>query len=160
MLVYEVYHSLPTGINDRIFPFLMIHAKISPSEFIVISLPLADTHLLPKSNIPSHASGGKSAIVAKYVAVERVRILHDAGKEEPTDAKSKVEWLMCTSSDAGGWLPIALQRGKIPGEIAKDVGLFLGWVGGNRGKKLESRGRGEGEEEGEGESKRRDCRDV
>ncbi|KAH0560019.1 hypothetical protein GP486_003464, partial [Trichoglossum hirsutum] len=100
MSIYEVYHSLPTGINDRIFPFLLIHAKINTAEFIVISIPLTDTHLLSESNIPSRASGGRSAVIAKYVAVERVRVLPRAEKkgQEPAatsddddDAKSKVE---------------------------------------------------------------------
>jgi Protein of unknown function (DUF3074) len=117
-------------VKDRIFPLLIIHAEIAPAEFIVISLPITDTHLLPGSTVPAHTLHD-GAIVAKYVAVERVRVLH-ARDDDPPDAKSKVEWLMCTCSDAGGWLPLMAQRTKIPGEIAKDVGLFMNWIGKQR----------------------------
>ncbi|KAH0543488.1 hypothetical protein FGG08_002156 [Glutinoglossum americanum] len=130
MSIYEICHGLPPGLSSRIFPILLIAAKTSPSEFLVISLPLKDTHLLPESAIPSYSA---SAVVAKYVAVERVRVLGgvEGGSGQEADG-GVVEWLMCTASNACGWLPMVVQKGKIPGVIAKDVGLFLGWVGGRR----------------------------
>ncbi|KAI9781386.1 MAG: hypothetical protein M1839_005980 [Geoglossum umbratile] len=141
MSIYEICHCFPSVVKDRIFPVLIIQAEIGPAEFIVISLPVLDTHLLPGSTIPAHTLHD-GAIVAKYVAVERVRVLH-ARDDDPPDEKSRVEWLMCTSSDAGGWLPLVAQRAKIPGEIAKDVGLFMRWVGKRR---AEDGGREEEEE--------------
>ncbi|POR36430.1 Uncharacterized protein TPAR_03377, partial [Tolypocladium paradoxum] len=46
---------------------------------------------------------------------------------------------MGTASDARGVLPAWVQRMAVPGQIAKDVDMFLGWIAEER-KKTASRG--------------------
>ena len=52
----------------------------------------------------------------------------------------QIEWLMATASDAGGWLPMWMQRLGTPGAIVKDVGLFMKYIKKERdGKGLASK---------------------
>ncbi|KAK5655002.1 hypothetical protein OQA88_6761 [Cercophora sp. LCS_1] len=62
---------------------------------------------------------------ASYTSVERIR-------KTPT---SQIEWLMATASDAGGLLPLWVQTRAVPGQIAKDVPLFLRWIAQRREEK-------------------------
>jgi len=60
----------------------------------------------------------KSPVMGIYAAVESVRIL-DSGE---------IEWIMTTSSDAKGILPMWAQKLGVPGAIVKDVGYFMDWI--------------------------------
>lgn len=77
----------------------------------------------------------KNTIFAHYASVERVRLLPAVGTIESknaTDAKHSIEWIMATTSDAGGHIPQWVQRswtmGGVPKAVVADVGLFLGWA--------------------------------
>lgn len=43
-----------------------------------------------------------------------------------------IEWIMATTSDAKGWLPMWAQKMGVPGAVVKDVGLFVKWVSEHR----------------------------
>lgn len=64
------------------------------------------------------------AVRGAYTSVERVRAL----------AGGRVEWVMGTASEAGGAVPRWVQRRAVPGRIASDVDLFLGWIARERGR--------------------------
>lgn len=72
----------------------------------------------------------KNTIFAHYVSVERVRLLPPATAD--ANAERRIEWIMATTSDAGGQIPQWVQRswtmGGVPKAVVADVGLFLGWV--------------------------------
>ena len=68
---------------------------------------------LPPTNPSSNASAGNRLL------------LTSAFKTPPSG--DAVEWLMCTASNAGGNLPMCLQKPALPGAIRKDVPLFLEW---------------------------------
>ncbi|PGH00539.1 hypothetical protein GX51_05754 [Blastomyces parvus] len=98
-----------------------------PSGFINIQLPIHFSAIPPVLSLP------KAAVRGKYISVERVRIIPDASDSA---APGKIEWVMATSSKAGGWIPEILQHSAVPDAIAKDVGLFLGWTDEQRAKKV------------------------
>lgn len=56
-------------------------------------------------------------VVARYTSVEEIRV-----KEEG------IQWIMATASDAGGWVPRAVQKLAIHGAVAKDVPCFFRWA--------------------------------
>jgi hypothetical protein len=83
-----------------------------------MSIPLGDTHTLPSSKLVSGELNRGKIVLGKYAAIERVTRLPDG----------RIEWLTGTESDAGGNLPRWLQEKSVPGQILKDVGLFIGWA--------------------------------
>lgn len=81
----------------------------------------------------------KNTVFARYASVERVRLLPPAAPAPgaATDTNNntdgnRIEWIMATTSDAGGKIPQWVQRswtmGGVPKAVVADVGLFLGWV--------------------------------
>lgn len=132
LALVEMKHRIPAPLKPRVFPVLQLIASAVPAqaqaqaqvrardEFVVVSVPVAD--------LAAHELGSLSkeggVVVGAYAAVERVR------KED--GAKGDVEWLMATASDAKGVLPMWVQTRAVPGQIAKDVALFLGWIEGER----------------------------
>ncbi|KAG5939090.1 hypothetical protein E4U59_003329 [Claviceps monticola] len=113
----ESVHQLPFPLQKRVFPVLQITASdenhVDAAEFVVIQIPVRDID----------APGRNRAVLGAYTSVERLRRTADG-----------VEWIMGTVSDAGGILPLALQRLAIPGQIAKDVDMFLTWIAEERKK--------------------------
>jgi Protein of unknown function (DUF3074) len=114
---------------------LVITTLYEDRIILVVSLPMPSTATFPKSRINAH-KGGK-AVVARYAAVERI---HKAGKRTDNEfdkgrssAEVDTQWLMCTTSNAGGALPMGLQATGIPGAIIKDIGWFLEWCDKKRG---------------------------
>lgn len=106
-------------------------------EFIVVSVTVEDfaegamKDTAGLSSADKKKGGGGGLVIGAYAAVERVRRLPGG----------EVEWLMATASDAKGVLPMWVQTKAVPGQIAKDVGLFLGWIAREREKgKRTSRG--------------------
>ena len=83
-------------------------------------------------------SAPKDAIFAHYASIERVIPLSLSRSQDQGQGKGhgKIEWLMATTSNAGGSIPEWVQRswtmGGIPKAIVKDVGLFLDWIDKNR----------------------------
>ena len=122
-----------------------------PRSFINASIPLEP---LP-SSVPTskHGRDDTGVVHGAYVSVEHVwqrggQSNHDnetgrqvGGKHEGQDGGkggnkeeqgAVVVWDMATASDAKGSLPMGIQKLGIPGAVAKDVGLFLGWVDAQR----------------------------
>ncbi|KAG6285416.1 hypothetical protein E4U46_005857 [Claviceps purpurea] len=113
----ESVHKFPFPLQKRVFPVLQITASdenhVDAAEFVVIQIPVRDID----------APGRNRAVLGAYTSVERLRRTADG-----------VEWIMGTASDAGGILPLALQKLAIPGQIAKDVDMFLTWIAEERKK--------------------------
>jgi hypothetical protein len=138
----EMKHKIPPPLKPRVFPVLQLVASaVSPpgggsgggggdrDEFLVVSVTVSD---FATGSLKDQAalSVEKGIVVGAYVSVERVRRLPGQGED-----KGKIEWVMATASDAKGILPLFLQTKAIPGQIAKDVGMFLGWINKERAKK-------------------------
>ncbi|KAG6096091.1 hypothetical protein E4U31_005593 [Claviceps sp. LM219 group G6] len=113
----ESVHKLPFPLQKRVFPVLQITASdenhVDAAEFVVIQIAVRDID----------APGRNRAVLGAYTSVERLR-----------RTANGVEWIMGTVSDAGGILPLALQKLAIPGQIAKDVDMFLTWIAEERKK--------------------------
>lgn len=118
-----------------------------PDEFVVVNVTVTDLATAPLGGSGSGADGAgqspaaalplasdKSVVVGAYVSVERVRKMSAAMGDAPDD-DGKVEWIMATASDARGVLPLWVQALAVPGQIAKDVALFLGWLAKERAAK-------------------------
>lgn len=136
----EMKHKIPPPLKPRVFPVLQLVASAVPGgdggaaagekdEFVVVSVTVSD---LATGQLKDQAalSVEKGVVVGAYVSVERIRRLPGQGED-----KGKIEWIMATASDAKGVLPMFLQTKAVPGQIAKDVGMFLGWVDKERAKK-------------------------
>lgn len=134
--IYEMAHKIPPPLNNRVFSVAVATAKSSDaSRFLVVQVPV-DIRLIDKA---LYANGrnkrdGDEAIKRKevhlgqYVSIERCEVV---------DGGAKVQWQMGTSSDAGGVLPMFVQKMAVPGAIVKDVSLFMEWI--------EKKRRGKGE---------------
>lgn len=119
--VMEMCHKIPPPLNNRVFTVLVITAK-REREFIVVQIPVSPEGL-PNAKYHNAAK----ITPGMYVSVERGELLEE-GK--------KVKWQMATASDAGGSLPMWMQKMGVPGAVVKDVGLFIGWCDEKRkGKK-------------------------
>lgn len=127
---YEMAHSMPFPLNNRVFPTLVISATYKPSSsnrsaFLVVQIPinLSSSPNSLYSNESNKTKGEtaeqkKSVVMGRYVSVERC-----VEKED-----GSINWEMATASDAEGSVPMPLQKLGVPGAIVKDVGLFLGWA--------------------------------
>lgn len=115
--IVESRHILPPGMSDRVFAVAQMTAALrdpEEKEFVVVSIPVRDFAGDPEARFCSQSG----VVVGSYAAVERMRRL-------PGGA---TEWVMATASEAGGLLPSWLQARAVPGQIAKDVPLFLAWA--------------------------------
>lgn len=153
MLMYVVVNMIthtfkPAGlISPRTFITLVISAyepEASSSDnsdnpiqgFYTIQIPLLFLKDSPNSDIPDAikqqilSTVPKNTIFAHYASVERVRLLPPATTD--ANAERRIEWIMATTSDAGGQIPQWVQRswtmGGVPKAVVADVGLFLGWI--------------------------------
>lgn len=143
LVLLEMKHKIPPPLKPRVFPVLQLLASAVPSpgggggggggaekdEFVVVSVTVSDFATGPLKDL-AKLSVEKGVVVGAYVSVERVRRLPGQGED-----KGKIEWIMATASDAKGILPLFLQTKAVPGQIAKDVGMFLGWLDKERAKK-------------------------
>lgn len=131
LVLVEMKHRIPPPLQPRVFAVLQLVARAMAGEgearevddFVVVSVPVGDFAEQEGLGVLSREKG---VVVGAYAAVERVRRIGDEGKE--------IEWVMATASDARGVLPMFVQTKAIPGQIAKDVDLFLGWIEGERRK--------------------------
>jgi hypothetical protein len=115
--LWEMKHKIePKPLQNRVFPTLQIAARLEgKDETIFLQTPVSE---FAASTYAEYAKD-KSLVVASYTAVERLRILPDSGE---------IEWIMATASDAGGVLPQFVQNLAVPGEVPKDVKMFLEWI--------------------------------
>jgi hypothetical protein len=140
-LVYEMSHYIPFPLFNRTFPTLVISAidssKTGTDSFIVVQVPV-DLTAVPTafySTGKNRKEGStsrqkKKVVLGQYVSVERCKVIKEDGSED----HGKVLWEMATASDAKGWLPMALQKLGVPGAVVKDVGFFIKWTTGRRGR--------------------------
>jgi hypothetical protein len=113
----ESVHDLPGPLSKRVFPVLQATAAVrGRKEFIVIQIAIrADDDA---TDVAVH----DGPVRAAYSSIERVRELEDGN----------LEWIMGTVSDAKGLVPMWAQKLGLSGAIAKDVGMFMRWIGEER----------------------------
>lgn len=182
MHLVEMKHKVPPPLKPRVFPVVQVIctavaggrdgrsgvvARRPRDEFLVVSVPVAG--FASGAGAGAGAGAGpappptqqdlapvlsveKGVVVGAYASVERVRRLPSQGPEAGGGEQGRIEWLMATASDARGVLPMWVQTRAVPGQIAKDVSLFLGWMNTERRKTNEGNKK-EGEGEGEVEVK-------
>ncbi|KAF4493430.1 START-like domain containing protein [Fusarium agapanthi] len=113
----ESVHDLPGPLSKRVFPVLQATAAVrGRKEFLVVQIAIRAGD--DATDVAKH--GGP--IRAAYTSVERVRELGDRS----------LEWVMGTASDAKGLVPMWAQKLGLSGAIAKDVGMFMDWIGRER----------------------------
>lgn len=146
LCVEEMRHAVGRPVlKDRVFPVLQMTASVlgeggeETDEFVVASVTVADFAAAPEAEHAAARQHG-DAVVASYASVERIRRVAGGGD---------IEWIMATASDARGVLPMWVQTRAVPGQIAKDVGLFLAWVKERREKGKDSEREGEDGEDGQ-----------
>lgn len=107
----------------------------SRQGFLTVQLPLhpAASSTPQALHQKISASVPKRAIFANYASIERVELLPAASPTgQSSIEKSRTEWTMATTSDAGGSIPQWVQRswalGGVPRAVVADVGLFIGWT--------------------------------
>ncbi|POS71919.1 hypothetical protein DHEL01_v209686 [Diaporthe helianthi] len=138
LALVEMKHKIPPPLKPRVFPVLQLVASAVSSppggdgaekdEFVVVSVTVSDFATGPLKELAS-LSAEKGVVVGAYVSVERVRRLPGQGEDN-----GKIEWIMATASDAKGILPLFLQTKAVLSQVAKDVGMFLGWIDKERAK--------------------------
>ncbi|KAF7958831.1 hypothetical protein EAE96_002363 [Botrytis aclada] len=134
MEVVEMIHKPPV-VSERKFPEVLITASLNEpgqSEFLVISIPITDSANVRSQNPSFQESGFASAkkkgqVVGAYASIERCRLLPN-----PNGTARVIEWIMATASDAKGWIPQLIQKPNIPGQIQKDVSMYMRWVENHR----------------------------
>ncbi|PSR73513.1 hypothetical protein BD289DRAFT_242174, partial [Coniella lustricola] len=162
ILLVEMKHKLPPPLQPRVFSVVQVicsavsgggdgrEARDKEREeeedkeeeeeaFLVISIPMADWP--PTANasadwaVAATSSGclaaDKDIVVGMYASVEKVT-RRGRRRSGGGGGERMIDWTMATTSDACGVLPLWVQTKAVPGQIAKDVGLFLGWVAGER----------------------------
>lgn len=126
LAIYEMAHSIPPPLNNRVFSVLVCTARHASSDrFLVVQIPVlaADVANAKYSNGKYKSSGAtpqqkKDVTIGTYVSIERAELAEDGG----------VRWQMGTASDAKGNLPMWAQKMGVPGAVVKDVGLFVEWT--------------------------------
>ncbi|KAI9887024.1 MAG: hypothetical protein M1823_001168 [Watsoniomyces obsoletus] len=119
MSIHEMCHRMPSPLQDRVFPVLIISAMSSPDSFIDVQLCLGGLEQVPGARNVLR----KDVVVGAYTSVE-------AGRR----SDGRTTWSMAVASDAKGILPSWLQAPAIPSAIAKDVGFFMEWAKNRRAK--------------------------
>jgi hypothetical protein len=148
LALVEMKHRIPAPLRPRVFPVVQLVASAVAAgreldEFVVVSVTVDD---FAQGGLRDRAvlSADKGVVVGAYASVERVRRLPGSGGGGG-GAGQEIEWIMATASDAKGVLPMWVQTRAVPGQVAKDVGMFLGWI-------AKERERGKGKEKGKGAS--------
>ncbi|KAJ5577861.1 Serine-threonine protein kinase 19 [Penicillium hispanicum] len=122
-------------ISPRSFTSLTISAsyELSPSKsFITVQIPFCPDASSTPTDLYQQITSAvpRRAIFANYASVERVMLL-PASSPQSSEPR-RIEWIMATTSDAGGSIPQWVQRnwtlGGVPRAVVADVGLFIGWT--------------------------------
>ncbi|KAJ6445902.1 LOW QUALITY PROTEIN: Eburicol 14-alpha-demethylase [Purpureocillium lavendulum] len=147
--VEESTHKLPTPLRNRLFPVLQATAAVAGRrEFLVVQIATT----AEAGGGGGDGAGSSGTVLGAYTSVERVRDLSGAdaaqGGRRDGDGEAQVEWVMGTVSDARGLLPGWVQKMAVPGQVAKDVDMFLSWIAEERtrNKKTVESGGGAGGE--------------
>ncbi|UNI21114.1 hypothetical protein JDV02_007131 [Purpureocillium takamizusanense] len=130
--VEESTHKLPAPLRNRVFPVVQATAAVEGRrEFLVVQVATTTKTTAGGDSGDGETVGGQSgAVLGAYTSVERVREVPGAGD----GGVAAVEWVMGTVSDAKGVLPAWVQRMAVPGQVAKDVDMFLSWIAEERTK--------------------------
>ncbi|KAK3956454.1 hypothetical protein QBC32DRAFT_250973 [Pseudoneurospora amorphoporcata] len=149
MKVVEARHKIGVKplLKDRAFTVLQVTCSLLPregestadvesksedsNEILVINIPVSDVENLATGTPAKEDPFRKDTVKGSFVSVERIRKLPTT----ENDRQAQIEWIMATASDARGSLPGWVQTMAVPGQIAKDVTLFLGWVAKERENK-------------------------
>lgn len=100
----RVNYKFPFPLSNRDMDIWMTQKEtIESQQFVNVTVP---------RKIDSNLVKGR------YVSVEVVTQLPDG----------QVEWAMCTTSDAGGWLPQFVQRPEMTKAVAQDIPEFRKWI--------------------------------
>ena len=114
----ESTHTVPFPLKNRIFPVFQVTAsQKGKKEFVIVQVAVRD-------NSAEMREGGR-VLRGAYTSVERIRELDDG----------QIEWVMGCTSEARGMIPSWVQRKSVPGHLAKDVDMFMTWVGSLRKEK-------------------------
>lgn len=129
--IMEMCHHIPFPLLNRVFAVVVVTGRKTGEELVVVQIPVD----LSRISAARYSSGAhkkdsslqgrqrKGVVIGEYVSIERCRL-----------EAEEVVWEMATASDAKGSLPMSMQKMAIPGKIAMDVGLFIGWIEGVRKK--------------------------
>ncbi|KAJ9095240.1 hypothetical protein QFC21_005606 [Naganishia friedmannii] len=105
--------------SPRTFVFLLLTRELESTTgsriFMNISVPFDHPLCLSKQ------VNEKNRVRGRYISVECVREI---------EVGDKVEWLMATSSDAGGSIPQFLTDWSLAGKVTEDVPSFVEYVNG------------------------------
>ncbi|KAK5461242.1 hypothetical protein LTS15_003305 [Exophiala xenobiotica] len=151
--VYEMCHAIPPPLMPRCFCVLVATASITgkkgeEDEFVAVTVPVdltgGATAAGPGTGTGTRTDGESEKIVGFYSTGRNMKEGEDAQRRKKVlmglytavevvrrrdrERGGEIEWIMATSSDAKGNLPMWLQKMSLPGAIAKDVGFFLRWI--------------------------------
>ncbi|KAJ9112639.1 hypothetical protein QFC19_000659 [Naganishia cerealis] len=115
--VWRMTYKTPPPTSPRTFVFLLLTRELDSTlgsrVLMNISIPFDHPSCPPKQANEKHRVRGR------YVSVECVREI---------EGGDKVEWLMATSSDAGGLIPQFLTNMSLAGKITEDVPSFVKYL--------------------------------
>lgn len=115
MSVWEMCHSIPSPLKDRVFAVVCLTAMAEGGKsWIVVQMPVKVKKVQGTGYV-----GTERVQEGVYVSVERGDLVEEG---------AKVKWTMATASDAQGALPMWAQKMGVPGAVVKDVGLFMDWA--------------------------------
>ncbi|KAJ7582962.1 hypothetical protein C8J56DRAFT_956180 [Mycena floridula] len=112
--IWSMYYKFPPPLSPRIFTVLQVTqlTEVSPRTGIIVSVPI------DLSSDAELAKMEETGVKGRYAAVERLLELEDGS----------TQWVMATSSIAGGFIPPFLAESSMDGKIAEDVPHFLKWL--------------------------------
>lgn len=116
-------HRLGGPLRKRVFPVVQATAaREGRREIVIVQVAVR------RGDDDDSTDGNKEeagTVRGAYSSVEIIRETDDG----------MVEWIMGTASDAAGWVPQRVQNLAVPGQIAKDVDMFMRWVAEERKKR-------------------------
>ncbi|EXJ79116.1 hypothetical protein A1O3_08617 [Capronia epimyces CBS 606.96] len=140
--VFEMCHAIPPPLSPRCFAVVVATANLDEDSFIAVTVPVDLTSTSGNGPLSTalYSTGRnvhegatpqqrKRVVAGVYAAVETVRRRRRRDKAE-RETEAEIEWVMATTSDAKGSLPLWVQKLSVPGAVAKDVGYFLKWIRG------------------------------
>lgn len=121
----ESVHKMPMPLKNRVFPVLQATAATREGrQVMIVQIAAPWGSDVDVQGGAAAAAGAASSTTTEagnvrgaYTSIERLRQTNDG-----------IEWVMGTTSDAKGALPAWVQNMVMPGPIAKDVDMFLGWI--------------------------------
>jgi len=109
-----MYYKFPPPLSPRVFTVLQVThlTESAPRTGLIVSIPI------DLSSDPDLAKLEEKGVKGRYVAVESIKQLDNGD----------TEWLMATSSIAGGFIPPFLAETSMDSKISDDVHHFMKWI--------------------------------